>query len=150
MKVMKLAKGTPVSLTDLERALEWASADGVGETMAYLHRSTGEVHLKAIDFEEELPADIDDDTRYIPMPNQKDLDLGRELVFEFIGDHGASVADEVRSAFRRKGAYAEFRSILVRTGLLECWYEFQSSATHAALLRSANENGFEVRTVDSV
>jgi len=41
--------------------------------------------------------------------------------------------DEVRRMFSRKGAYANFRALLVRKNALDRWYDFESKATERAL-----------------
>lgn len=137
---------TPIQIADLEAALDWSSAGGRSENQAFIDRRTGALHLQSMhgDFGEELPEDIDDGTRYIAVPHKNDLDLGRELVFEFVGSEAPQLEVQVHAAFRQKGAYGKFKAILERARLLERWYEFEGEATKAALMRWAEGNGFEV------
>lgn len=141
-----MATRTPIGIAALEAALDWSSAGGPFENQAFIGRLTGEVHLQSLhgDFGEELPEDIEDGTRYIAMPHKNDLDLGRELAFEFVGSEAPQLEAQVHSAFRQKGAYGKFKTVLERARLLERWYEFERAATKAALIRWAEDNGFEV------
>lgn len=137
---------TPISMDDLEAALDWSSAGGAFENQAFIDRATGELHFQSLhgDFEDELPEDLDDGTRYIVMPHKHDFDLGRALVFDFVDVEAPHLAEPVHATFRRKGAYGRFKTILERAGMLERWYAFEKAATHAALRRWAEENGFVV------
>ncbi len=140
-----MPKRTPIRLDDLEAALDGSSSADL-DNQAFIDRSTGKVHFRSLpgDADEDLPEDIEDGARYIAAPHRNELDLGRDLVFEFVAREAAHLSDPVHSAFRRKGAYAEFKSILDRAGLLDRWYRFEDSATKDALLRWAKENDFEV------
>jgi hypothetical protein len=141
-----MATRTPIDMADLEAALDWSSAGGPFENQAFIGRLTGSVHLHSPygDFGEKLPEDIEDGTRYVAMPHKNDLDLGRNLAFEFVSSKAPQLEAQVHSVFRRKGAYGKFKTILERAHLLEQWYEFEGAATKAALLRWAKDNGFEV------
>ncbi len=60
-----------------------------GTMEAYLDRRTGEVHWYS-EFAGigELPADVDDEEKYIPLPDPRELGLGKPLVLEFTrGSH---------------------------------------------------------------
>jgi hypothetical protein len=78
------------------------------------------------DFEEDgLPEDIEDGTLYLVVPHKNDLDLGRELVYQFLETEASEIEGQVVAAFRQRGAYAKFKSILERHGLLQNWYDFE-------------------------
>ena len=97
------------------------------------------------DFEEEgLPEDIEDGTLYVAVPHKNELDLGRELVFQFIETEAPNLEAQVGAAFRQRGAYSKFKSILERSGLLHRWYDYEAAATRSALERWAKENGLVV------
>ena len=53
------------------------------------------------------------------------LDFARQILPEDF--------DEVRGIFHRRGAYAGFKSLLARRGVLEQWYDFEEKATVRAL-----------------
>ncbi|PKO66141.1 MAG: hypothetical protein CVU22_17035 [Betaproteobacteria bacterium HGW-Betaproteobacteria-16] len=137
---------TPISIADLEVALEWSSSGQPYESQAFIDRTTGELHLQSMHGElgELLPPDLEDSSQYIAMPHKNDLDLGRQLVFDFADSESPHMADEVRRIFREKGAYGRFKVLLERTGELQKWYEFENAATQKALLQWAEDNGFQV------
>ena len=140
---------TPVhiSYAGLESALDWSSSAGPYENQAIICRRTGRVYLQSMhgDFEEEgLPEDIEDGSLYLAVPHKNELNLGRELVFEFVEAEAPKMESQVNAAFRQRGAYSKFKSILERSGLLERWYEYEAAATRCALNHWAQENGLVV------
>jgi hypothetical protein len=56
------------------------------------------------DFDDEMPDDIDDEGRYIEIPDKKSLGLGKPLVMRFARDCMAADLDRVRDIFSRRGA----------------------------------------------
>jgi hypothetical protein len=93
---------------------------------------------------DELPEDIDDDEKYAQIPDKRELDLGKPLVFDFVGQFLLDDFDEVQRIFSRKGAYARFKDLLVRRGTLNQWYGFESKAEESALRRWCDLNSIEV------
>jgi hypothetical protein len=142
---------TTLKYRDLEAALEWSSFGAPFENTAIISRMTGEVFLKSMsdDTDEELPEDIDDGTLYVAVPHKNELDLGRELVFDFIESESPSHVGVVAAFFRQRGAYSKYKNFLEREALLDKWYTFESEANRSALLRWALENGFTVTEVPS-
>jgi hypothetical protein len=140
---------TPLKYQDLETALEWSSSGASFENTAIISRMTGEVHFKSTSgyTDEELPENIDDETLYVAVPHKNDLDLGRELVFEFIESESPSHVGVVAAFFRQRGAYSTYKNFLERESLLDKWYKFESDANRRALLRWALENRFTVTEV---
>lgn len=138
--------GTAITLEDLTDAFYWSSAGQPHENRALLNRETARVHRQShiADGDEDLPDDLDDFTRYIAVPHKNELDLGRRLVFAFIIAEAPHLEDRVHEAFRRRGAYAKFKGLLDRAGLLDRWHAYEAAAEKAALLRWAAENGFVV------
>ena len=95
------------------------------------------------------PEDIEDGTLYVAAPHKNDLDLGRELVFDFIESVAPQHVHSVESYFRQRGAYSKFKALLERESLLDDWYKFESKAMRKALLKWASENGFHVTEIPS-
>ena len=137
---------TPLDFDDLESAFFWVSGAGPIQNSAYISRATGQVYWifedSAVD--KELPDDIDDGTLYLAVPHKNDLDLGRNLVFEFAEEHLPDSMHKVRSFFSRRGAYARFKDLLEYKDLLQQWHEFEREATENALHDWAKSNGFEL------
>jgi hypothetical protein len=62
--------------------------------------------------------DLDLEQR-IRVPHKNDLDLGRNLVFEFVEEYLPDDYERVRKMFRRTGAYTRYKALLERRGLLK-------------------------------
>ena len=136
---------------DLESAFQWSSSGAPFENTALLHRQTGEAFLKSMhgDFDEDLPEEIEDGSIYIAAPHKNDLNLGRELVFDFVEAVAPQHLSQVESFFRQRGAYSKFKSLLERESLLDEWYNYEAAATRKALLRWASENGLQITSIPS-
>jgi hypothetical protein len=136
----------PVSLKDLEDAFEFVSAGGTGEHQAFLCKQTGKLywHSEYLDDMDELPDDLEEDEKYIRIPDRRELDLGKPLVMEFAGQFLPEDVDRVQEIFSRRGAYAMFKDLLDRRGALERWYEFEAQATERALRTWCEENSVAV------
>jgi len=130
-----------VSFNDLLNAFEWVSSTHPYENVACVSRLTGKVHWRLLDDDdgEELPADIDDSDIYVEVPHKTDLDLGKQLALDFARQHLPPQYDTVRDAFRRPGAYARFKALLDQHGLLQTWYDYETSAVEQALREWAEQ-----------
>jgi hypothetical protein len=110
-----------------------------GEHQAYLCRQTGKIyfHSNFSDLGEALndglPDDIDDEEKYLPIPDKRGLDLGKPLVLAFAREFLSADFDDVRRIFSKRGAYAHFKSLLVRRNVIDRWHDFQNKATERAL-----------------
>ena len=117
-----------VSLDQLQDAMEWVSSYPV-DNEAYICRQTGKIYWVAgdpgmIDEEEEVPENIHDADKYIPVPDKRYFDLGNQLAFDFTSQYLTERYDDVRDMFRGKGAYRRFKDILERKELLEEWHRY--------------------------
>lgn len=117
-----------VSRDQLEDVVEWVSSDFL-DNEAYICLRTGKIYWisgdqGAIDEEEEVPKDIHDSDKYLPVPNKRELDLGNQLLFDFARQILPQRYDDVRGMFRCKGAYRRFKDSLERQELLEEWYRY--------------------------
>src|SRR5258708_30659140 len=92
----------PVKFEEILDAFEFVSASGLGEHQAFLCIQSGKIHchsdLSDLDEpdapEEELPEDVEDDEKYLEIPDKRELDLGKPLALDFArevlpGDFGA-------------------------------------------------------------
>jgi hypothetical protein len=126
----------PVSFEEIRNAFEFVSAGrGLGEHQAFLCKQSGKIywHSDFSELDDELPDDIEDDEKYLEIPDKRRLDLGKPLVLDFARQILPGDLDEVWQIFRRRGAYAGFKRLLVRRGVLEPWYDFEEKATVRAL-----------------
>jgi hypothetical protein len=109
----------PISFQEILTAFEFVGFTGLGEHQAILCRQTGKIYLRSefSDFDElndELPDDIEDDEKYLPVPNRRELGLGKPLALKFARKFLPGDLDEVRYFFSRKNAYSKFRALLIQ------------------------------------
>jgi Uncharacterised protein family (UPF0158) len=129
----------PTKFQDLLTAFEFVGTSGgsVGGNLAYLCRQTGKIywHSEFSDLGEldELPDDVDDEEKYVAIPDKRELNLGKSLVLDFAREYLSNDFDEVRRIFSKKGAYRKFRALVTQRKVLERWYEFEAKATERAL-----------------
>ena len=65
-----------------------------------------------------VPDDIDDSEKFLPIPDKRELDLGKPLALDFARQFLPGDFDEVRQFFSRRGAYARFKELLARRNAL--------------------------------
>lgn len=124
----------PVRFLDLLDAFEFVSTSHLDEHQAFLCKETGEIFCKSeVADIDELPDDVEDDTKYIAIPDKRELDLGKPLVLDFAREFLPEDFDEVRYIFSKKAAYAKFKSLLARRGAVDRWYAFEEQAVERVL-----------------
>ncbi len=135
-----------VKFDTVYESFQYVASGESGTNQAYLNRQTGEVHWHSDMYDnfEELPEDIDDDEKYVAIPDRKELDLGKPLVLRFANEFLPDDLDEVYEIFRRKGAYARFKHFLGRRRALDQWYAFSDKAEQEALRQWCADNGIEL------
>lgn len=109
---------------------------GYGETEAFVDRETGRIFVRSEfdDGDQELPEDVYENPRYVPAPSKHDLDLGRQLVFDYASRHlDRDDEERVHGFFRHRGAYGRFKDFLERRGALQAWYDFEAKARERAV-----------------
>ncbi len=138
-----------LSYFELEEAYFFVSAAPYGESTALICADTGKIYYRSSLYSEEeakeLFGEIDEScSRFIEVPHKYDLDLGQHLVFEFVAAYLPDDYDDVRSIFRRRGAYRRFKNFLERRGMLQAWYDFENEQTERALREWCEEVGIEL------
>jgi hypothetical protein len=93
---------------------------------------------------DELPDDIDDEEKYLPIPDKRELDLGKPLVLAFAREFLPHDFDEVRRIFSKRGAYAHFKSLLAKRNAIDQWHDFEDKATEQALREWCELHDIEV------
>jgi len=125
----------------IEMAFEYANF-GDGSNDAYLDRHTGEaLYFSMLGDSDEEPDDFDDASRYVALPDSRDLGLGSRVAVDFASDVAPHLIDDVRDVFTRRGAFRRFKDMLDKHGLLESWYTYEAERERAALLLWCDENG---------
>lgn len=132
-----------IRFPDLLDAFEFVSSSAPVEHSAFIDLDTGAIYYLSseIDFEAELPDDLDTSERYIEVPHKNDLDLGRELALSFADEVIPDEYETVAAFFRKKGAYARFKGFLEAHHLLERWYAFEARETEKALRAWCDAHG---------
>jgi hypothetical protein len=91
-----------------------------------------------------LPDDIDDSEKFLQIPDKRELDLGKPLALDFARQFLPGDFDNVRQFFSGRGAYARFKNLLDRRGVLDQWYDFEAEAEERALRMWCDLNSIEV------
>ncbi|HEX7911699.1 MAG TPA: hypothetical protein VF534_26900 [Paraburkholderia sp.] len=136
-----------VRYDDLSLAFDFVSYAAPMEHSAYVSLDTGKVYWTSDSsdaFDEEIPDDLDTSDRYVAIPHKNELDLGRGLALCFVAQELPACYDRVEGFFWRQGAYARFKDLLEREGVLERWYSFEADAVESALRQWCAENGLEL------
>lgn len=138
---------TQIQYADLSDAFEFASATvpfGPFEQAAFIALDSGTVVYRSEAHDDVLPPDLDDRSRYLPVPTRQDLSLGSRLAFLFTERCLPQDRETVHDYFTEHGAYARFKELLLQRGQLEAWYDFEARETELALRAWAGEQGLEV------
>ena len=136
---------TAVKFSEIVNAVEFVSGGELLDCVAYIDKSTGEVHLYADEYSDEMPLDRVDVRYCVEVPSKRDLDLGTRLVFAFVDSVlEAAARVKVHEIFRSRGAYRRFRDFLVEIDALERWYVFESDAFRKAVQACVEDHGFEL------
>jgi hypothetical protein len=138
--------GMGVNFCELLDAFEFVSSVASGENTAYLCKATGKIHWHSdwADDVEALPDEVEDSKEYVPIPDKRELDLGKPLVLKFARHYLPDDYNRVREIFSRAGAYARFKDLLEHRGVLDRWYDFEQKAAEGALRTWCEENDIEV------
>ena len=129
----------PVSIGDITEAFEFANASGdMGEFLAFVCKRTGKIHYQTdfpdvAEINEELPDDIDDEEKYVALPDKRELGLGKPLVLDFARQFLPDDFEDVRYFFSRRGAYPKFKALLARRRAIDRWHAFEAKAAEQAL-----------------
>ena len=136
----------PVSFKDLQEAFDFVGAAGGGEHQAFLCRQSGTImcHSELVDDLDPLPDDVDDPDKFLPIPDKRELDLGKPLALDFARQFLPGDVDAVRQFFSRRGAYARFKDLLARRGVLDHWYDFEARAAETALRLWCEDHSIEL------
>lgn len=137
----------PTSFQEVSLAFEFVDSDGGHD--AFLCRRTGRIYWRS-DLSEldevgdELPEGAEDDPNYVAIPRKQSLGLGKALALDFAEQFLPKDFGEVRNMFGRRGAYRNFRALLIKRGILDRWYDFESQATDRVLREWCEVNGIEL------
>ena len=133
-----------LKFSELEEAFFFVSSDSYGMHTAILDKDTGQFYYRSeMGDLDEIDDEAIDWNHCIRIPHKNDLELGRELVFEFVDAHLPDEYQRVRQIFKKWGAYSRFKSLLESRGLLQNWFDFENQREKQALRQWCKENGIE-------
>jgi len=144
---VSIGKIATVNVQELRDAFDLVSIGSQFDVTAYICLETGKIYCSSVDAgleDDALPEDVDDATRYLAVPSQHDLDLGRRLALAFVAEKLPDDHDTVAGFFRRRGAFARFKELLAERGKLAGWYDFEAQATDEALRAWCADHGIEL------
>jgi hypothetical protein len=122
------------TFSEIENAVDFVSMEPYGTNEAYVSLDSGQIFLLSqYGDSDELPDDFEESDRYLAIPHKNDLDLGQQLVRDFIHAEAPSLAGQVNEIFQHSGAYSRFKSLLVVNGLLEVWHAFENEQATKAI-----------------
>ena len=126
-------------------AFEFVSSGMQYENYAVIDIKTGKIHYSSeMSDIDEIPEEFENDPdRYIGIPHKNDLDLGRNLVFNFSNQFLQDDISYIHEIFSRKGAYHKYKMHLDTKGLLDKWYQFEEEEKTEALKEWCMENKIE-------
>lgn len=134
-----------VNFSDIDLAFHFVSGAEFGINSAFLCRDTGQIYFESgFGDSDELPEDIEDSNRYIQIPHKRDLDLGIELVREFVIKNLPEKAGEIENFFRSRGAYTRYKELLSKCNTLEKWYQFEQVRIESALKNWCIQNNIQI------
>jgi hypothetical protein len=126
---------------EIHSALLFVSSDSYGINRALLCLDNGEIYYHSEDgVFDELDEDKFDCDHFLEIPHRNELDLGHELVAEFVEEQMAEDLDLIREIFSRRGAYRSFKDLLDDRGLLQSWHDFENHREKEALREWCREN----------
>ncbi|MCK4786719.1 MAG: hypothetical protein KAV87_23375 [Desulfobacteraceae bacterium] len=137
---------TMFSFLDIENAFMYVSSAMYGMNSAVVCKDTGKILYRSdmAGIDEIEDEDHLDWEQCIEIPHKNDLDLGRNLAFEFVEEYLPDDYERVLKMFRRRGAYSRYKALLERRGLLKEWYDIENSREERALRKWCKENEIEL------
>ena len=139
-------KGSGISFSDIEDAFFYVSSTTMSTNHAILCKETGEIYYASEfgDMGDEIPEEVYENDNCIEIPHKNELDLGRNLIFEFVEEHLPADFEQVKNIFRRRGAYGRYKDLLDERGVMQKWYDFENARQTATLKEWCKDNGIEL------
>ena len=134
-----------IKFTDIELAFEYVSSAPETANTAVLCKETSEIfYASDYDDEDEIPEEVYDREDCIEIPHKNDLDLGRNLVFEFVAQYLPGDFERVRQIFSKRGAYRRYKDLLEHRDYLKKWYDYEDTRQKENLRKWCEENEIAV------
>ena len=130
-----------IEFSDIELAFDYVSSAPMTANTVVICKETGEFFYRS-DYgdEDEIPEEVYDREDCKEIPHKNDLDLGRNLVFEFVEQYLPGDFGRVRQIFRSRGAYGRYKDLLENRGFLKNWYDFENTRQTETLREWCEDN----------
>ena len=90
-----------IKFSDIELAFYYVNSAPMTANVAVICKETGEIfYASDYDDVDEIPEEVYDRDDCIEIPHKNDLDLGRNLVFEFVEQYLPSDFERIKQIFR--------------------------------------------------
>jgi hypothetical protein len=130
---------------DLEDAFDYLNSGDPYDHTVFVSRSTGQTYYRSdLADIDELPEDVEENDDYVELPNKYDLDLGKQLVWDFVDRQIPGLKHKVKKIFSRRGAYSRYKSFLAELELLDAWHRFEDERTKEVLLEWCESEGISI------
>lgn len=130
-----------IKFSEIEDAFFFVSMAPMFSNHAILCKETGKIFYESeYGDENEIPDEVYYNDDCIKIPHKNDLDLGRDLVFEFVEQYLPGDLGRVRQIFRRNGAYKRYKDFLVSRDFLQKWYDFENTRQKETLREWCEDN----------
>ena len=134
-----------IRFDDIENAFLFTSMGSMSENQAILCKETGEIYyISEMGDSDALPDDVDESDKYIEIPHKNELNLGKNLVSQFVSERIPEEIVNVEKIFRKKGAYSRFKALLEQKGLLDQWHDYGNSRQSEALREWCKDNKIDI------
>ena len=130
---------------DLEFEFNSVSSGDPYDHTVYISRSTGQTYFRSDMADvDELPDDVEENDDYVEIPHKHDLDLGKNLVWEFVDLQIPGLKNKVQGIFSRRGAYSRYKAFLADLELLDAWHRLEDERRKEALLTWCKDAGISI------
>jgi hypothetical protein len=131
--------------SDLESAFDYLNSGDPYDHTVYVSRSTGQTFYRSDMADiDELPEDVEDNDDYVEIPHRYDLNLGKQLVWDFVDREIPGLKGKVQRIFSRRGAYSRYKAFLADLELLDAWHRFEAERTKEVLLEWCETAGIPI------
>ncbi|HED31306.1 MAG TPA: hypothetical protein ENN50_06445 [Prosthecochloris aestuarii] len=134
-----------LSYSEIVMAFDFVSSGEEGDNHAWICRDSGEIvyFSEVLGLDERRGQDIHS-PNCVAVPHRNDLELGRELVFDFIDeelpDKYASIRDIYADPEDPEG---RFRELLQARGVLDRWNDYKAGRIRSSLMTWCQARGIE-------
>ena len=130
-----------IKFSEIEDAFFFVSMAPMFSNHAILCKEIGKIFYESEYGDEyEIPEEVYYNDDCIKIPHKNDLDLGRDLVLEFVEQYLPGDLGRVRQIFKRNEAYGRYKDLLESRDFLQKWYDFENTRQKETLREWCEDN----------